>query len=207
MGKYSNVGYDVPDIYPETWDRIKPRYFCTDCPIGKFSNISGRYKCFNCTAGRFANETGRHNCSNAPRGYYVPISGATRPSSCLDLRIKGEKKQRYFNTETGQTGCQKCPCHGTKGAGPCDITTGFCDCIPFYVDNQGRDAEDPLQRPFINCKTKQNVPQSITFAYIFLVFAVLVFIPLVFTSGILAALSKVRVGKKKRALGTIPLFI
>lgn len=51
--------------------------------------------------------------------------------------------------------------------------------------------DNPQDRPDIDCKTKQNVPQSITLAYIFLVVMVLVFIPLLFISGVLGVIAGV----------------
>ena len=59
----------------------------------------------------------------------------------------------------------------------------------FYVDSIGRTVEEsPLE---MDCKTKQNVPQSIALAYIFLVSMMLFFVPLVFTSGVLGVIAKV----------------
>ena len=124
---------------------------------------------------------------------YVPVAGMAEPLSCSSYSLPGQRREKYYNNILGQSECKKCACSGKKGAKSCDLETGFCTCKFSYTDSEGRplDSREPEILILIDCKTKQDVPQSIGLAYAFMSFMILGYIPLLFLSGFLAVVAAV----------------
>lgn len=96
--------------------------FCSDCPVGTFSNqVASIYSsdCTECQPGTFSNQTGSTFCHLATPGYFVPGYRATQSFPCG----KGTFSENYGNST-----CTRCPQAGytTLSAGSSNSIT---DCV------------------------------------------------------------------------------
>ena len=167
----------------------------TACPAGTYMNQTGwgRADCHLCERGKSTfNLDGRQSC------VWCSVANTYRDgvSKKADGRVLKVKKRRdkedsklrfvayeqFYQNEEGQPECKECRSNRQKGAGFCtnDGTDkeGAIICLGFFQEEE-------------DCKKQQKIKQSISLAYVFFAFLVLLGIPFMFLSGGLGAISHV----------------
>ena len=142
--------------------RAPPRFNCTACPLGRFSNRSGIYYdgCLPCPNGTFSDDPdGVTQCTACPRGHFQVVHGSSSCDECPAgrfMNFTGEgteceecQRGRSTNGETGLFSCPDCFELNTpqkKGFTPlteCELEEGMSCGKPggqyYFQSNKGRE--------------------------------------------------------------------
>ena len=143
---------------------------CDECEPGKYTNWTGEgHTCSLCSRGKHANGTGFHTCIRCSyKNDWVDDIPHGEP-------VVGGKF--FFQKKEGQQYCRHCKNSRKQGGYGCNEKSGEITCYGLYT-------------PKSKCKRPQDVFSSMVISYSFFLFAVFVLIPMVFTTGSLAVLSR-----------------
>ena len=175
---------------------------CVDAPTGSFVAEVGSTTFTECAIGTYTDVEGSSECEDAPGGTYVDIVGSTAPtdcevgtytdtagnSACFSCELynpDGINRPFYYTVDTGRSTCDECACNGRRGTKFCEPGTGNCQCRGLFIGTR-----DGTAYGFdVDCADEQDISKSIALAYTFFGLFLIVCVPLLFHSGILASMS------------------
>jgi Ca2+-binding EF-hand superfamily protein len=119
-------------------------------------------------------------------GYHASEAASTACLACADFE-DGENHPFYFADATASTACAACACNNEAGTDTCDATTGECVCSGLFKDS----ATGLQQGVDVDCVEEQDMSLAIASSYAFFFVFLVVLLPLIFASGLLAAVAGV----------------
>jgi hypothetical protein len=118
-------------------------------------------------------------------GTYADTTGNSACFSCGVYNPEGINRPFYHNLDTGRVDCDPCACNGKRGTKSCEPATGICQCRGLFIGTA-----DGTNVGFeVDCADEQDISKSIALAYTFFALFLVVCVPLLFHSGILASMS------------------